>query len=75
MTITHTPPLRLEPATASPLLTTDEVAQVLRCSSRHVRRLVEQAGLPVVQISQRRRRFRLEDVLAWASSDRKAASA
>lgn len=49
------------------LLTTSEIAAELRCSTRHIRRLVNEQGMPSVLISPRRRLFRLDDVIKWAS--------
>jgi len=48
---------------ADTLLTTDDVAQLLRCSVRHVRRL-RKDGLPVVWLGEVPR-FERDAVVAW----------
>lgn len=50
-----------------PILTTDEVASVLRCSSRTVERYVHDHKLVAIQIG-RERRFRADDVLDFIAA-------
>lgn len=54
------------PAVASAragLLTKNELAAVLNCSERHVERLVQLRRIPIVRLSSRCVRFRLNAVL------------
>lgn len=50
-----------------PVLTTDEVASALRCSSNTVERYVHDHKLVAIQIG-RERRFRAEDVLDFIAA-------
>ena len=50
-----------------PVLTTEEVSEVLRCSVATVGRYVHSHELPAIQIG-RERRFRAEDVLEFIAA-------
>lgn len=50
-----------------PVMTTEEVAGLLRCSEATVERYVHSHELPAIQIG-RERRFRAEDVLDFVAS-------
>lgn len=56
-------PIQLLP----PVMTTEEVAAVLRCSEATVERYVHSHELPAIQIG-RERRFRAEDVLDFVAA-------
>lgn len=46
------------------LLTTQELAQHLRCTERHIQNLMKD-GLPHIRVSERMLRFDLDTVNAW----------
>lgn len=51
-----------------PLLTLKQTAEHLQLSLRQVRRLVDDGRLPVVKISERSPRVRMEDLTAFLTS-------
>ncbi len=57
------PPIQILP----PVMTTDEVAQMLRCSQATVERYVFNHQLAAIRIG-RERRFRAEDVLEFIAT-------
>ena len=56
---------------AEPFIDRVELAQWLGTSQRHLRRLVEQHGLPVHRLG-RKHRFRRSEVLDWLDADDRA---
>ena len=57
------PPIRPLPL----VMTTEEVAKVLRCSTATIERYVHSHDLPAIQIG-RERRFRADDVLEFIAA-------
>ena len=64
---TDVPPPRSSTERLAPLLTTREVAQLLRLSEKSIRRLVAHGRIPCVRFG-RVIRFATGDVLAWLSA-------
>lgn len=60
------PPKTLE------LLTTDEVAELLRVPRKQVYGLIHEEGLPAVRLSRGRYRIAREDLAAWIEERREA---
>lgn len=56
------------------LLTVAEVAALLQVSRAQVYRLISE-GLPVVEVSDRRKRFRASDIEDWVAGRTKAGAA